>query len=210
MAKKININKDKKKVTRIRTKLPNTSAEVGVPERPNNIGPVPGYRSDMPERAYKLALLGVTDREMAAVLGLKNWAFEQYKRVYPQFTAAIKRGKLEADSEVVLALYKKAKGYSHPDTQIFVHRGEVITVPTVKHYPPDTGACAFWLKNRTRGTDNPWQDAIRHDINGTIQTQMTLNTKVDLSSLTDDELKILKELSPKLMTKAKENKKINE
>jgi hypothetical protein len=48
-------------------------------------------------------------------------------------------------------LYRRAIGYSHPETHICVVAGEVIQTPIVKHYPPDTAAAFIWLQNRRRG-----------------------------------------------------------
>ena len=31
---------------------------------------------------------------------------------------------------------------------MFCYEGQVIVEPTIKHYPPDTTAAIFWLKNR--------------------------------------------------------------
>ena len=39
-------------------------------------------------------------------------------------------------------------GYEHPEDKIFLHEGKPVIVPTVKHYPPDTTACIFWMKTR--------------------------------------------------------------
>ena len=39
-------------------------------------------------------------------------------------------------------------GYSHENEKIFCHQGAVTRVSTIEHYPPDTTAAIFWLKNR--------------------------------------------------------------
>ena len=51
-------------------------------------------------------------------------------------------------------------GYGHEDEVIRTisigdGMSEIIKTPTVKHYPPDTAACIFWLKNRQK---SKWRD----------------------------------------------------
>lgn len=53
-----------------------------------------------------------------------------------------------ADAEVADRLYQRALGYTHVEDDIRVCDGVIITTPTTRHYPPDTTACIFWLKNR--------------------------------------------------------------
>lgn len=59
------------------------------------------------------------------------------------------------DALEVEALYQKATGYQHPEDDIRIINGEVVKTQTVRHYPPDTAACIFWLKNRQ---PEKWQD----------------------------------------------------
>ncbi len=51
---------------------------------------------------------------------------------------------------VMDALYKRAVGYSHPDTHVATWNGEVILTEIEKHYPPDRGAGQEYL-DRTEG-----------------------------------------------------------
>lgn len=55
------------------------------------------------------------------------------------------------------ALFHRAKGYSHPAFKIFNANGAPLVVPYTEQYPPDTGADAFWLKNRR---PNEWRDRL--------------------------------------------------
>jgi hypothetical protein len=49
------------------------------------------------------------------------------------------------------ALYKKAVGYEHPAEKIFLSKdGQVVRVPYIQHYPPDTPALMYYLNNRQR------------------------------------------------------------
>ncbi len=49
-------------------------------------------------------------------------------------------------------------------------------VPTIKHYPPDTTACIFWLKNRQR---DKWRDRLDHEHSGEVKITKIETTIVD-------------------------------
>ena len=116
------------------------------------------YTDKYAEQAYKLALLGATNKEMADFFEVCEDTIYEWKKVFPDFSESIKKGKIKADSEIASKLYHRAKGYEHEETKVFCHEGEIVTYDVVKHYPPETGAIAFWLKNRQPKT---WRDS--HD-----------------------------------------------
>lgn len=97
------------------------------------------YKPEFVEQAKVLAHVGATMEEMAeffniAIDTLYNW---QYR--HPEFSEAIKDWKEGADKRVEASLYKKAMGYEKDG----------------RHYPPDTTAAIFWLKNRK---SKEWRD----------------------------------------------------
>lgn len=69
---------------------------------------------------------------------------------------------MEADAVIAQKLFHRAKGYEHPEDKIFNDSGKPLVVPTVKHYPPDTTAAIFWLKNRQ---PKKWRDKQEIDQN---------------------------------------------
>jgi transcriptional regulator with XRE-family HTH domain len=104
-----------------------------------------------------LATLGLTDEQIADVLGIATATLSDYKNKHPEFSEALKAGKAISDQKVVESLYKRATGYSHPETKVFCNEGEITTVNVVRHHPPDTTACIFWLKNRDKEN---WRDKV--------------------------------------------------
>jgi hypothetical protein len=76
---------------------------------------------------------------------------------------SIKKGKEQADAKVAESLFKRANGYTCPDVDIKVIDKEVVITKLKKHYPPDTIAAIFWLKNRQK--DN-WRDRTDITTNG--------------------------------------------
>lgn len=121
------------------------AAPVGRPE---------DYKPEYVKQAYKLSLLGLTDKELGDYFECCEATINNWKKRYPEFLASIKRGKESADSKVASRLYQRALGFEHDSEEIkVVSRGEgmgseVERVPVRKIYPPDTTAAIFWLKNR--------------------------------------------------------------
>lgn len=106
------------------------------------------FREIFVEQAYKLAILGAIDKELANFFNVAESTINLWKLKIPEFSESIKRSKMQADTEVAYRLYMRAKGYDHPETKVFCKDGKIITYEVIKHYPPETAAIAFWLKNR--------------------------------------------------------------
>jgi dGTP triphosphohydrolase len=120
-------------------------------EEPNQnpVGRPTKYRPDYhPVWAAKLAKLGATDEEIAGALDIAVATLYAWRNVHPEFLEALKGGKIMADAEVASKLFHRATGYEHPDVDIKVVDGQIVITDLVKHYPPDTTAAIFWLKNR--------------------------------------------------------------
>lgn len=141
------------------------------------------YKEEYAEQAKKLCLLGHIDAELAEFFGVTEQTINNWKSSHPKFFESIKEGKDMADANVAERLYQRAIGYSHPEDKIFNNNGKKMVVPTVKHYPPDTGAAFIWLKNRRSGLLSKggfkWKDKQEIEHSG----------KIGLADLTDQELK---------------------
>ena len=106
------------------------------------------YRDTYPEQARKLHLLGMTDEEVAEFFEVDKSTIYDWDKAHPEFADSRARGKIPADAKVAERLYHRALGYHHEDTHISTYEGNVTMTPIVKHYPPDTQAASWWLKNR--------------------------------------------------------------
>jgi hypothetical protein len=126
------------------------------------------YRPEFVEQVYKLALLGATDAQMADILGVTEQVIYDWDKKHPDFRQSRTRGKDAADANVAERLYKRAMGYEHEAVKIMQYEGEPVLVPYTEHYPPDTQAASWWLKNRH---PDKWKDKHEHDISGTLVIQ---------------------------------------
>lgn len=113
------------------------------------------YQEQYAEQAYKLCLLGAVDKELADFFEVSESTLNLWKLNHIGFSESIKRGKGLADANVASKLYHRATGYEHPDTDIKMYEGGIIETQIIKHYPPDTTAAIFWLKNRR---PKEWRD----------------------------------------------------
>lgn len=113
------------------------------------------FKPEFIEQARKLCMLGMTDKELADFFEVAESTLNLWKKDFPGFSESLKGGKTLADAEVAAKLHHRALGYSHPEDDIRVVNGQIVITPTIKHYPPDTTAGIFWLKNRQR---DKWRD----------------------------------------------------
>lgn len=118
------------------------------------------YRDEYAEQAFKLALLGMTDAEMASFFEVDERTVNRWKDDHPEFCQSITRGKENADGDVAEKLYRRAMGYSHEAVKIFQVDGAPLIVPYTEHYPPDTQAASLWLRNRQ---PRKWRDKVDHE-----------------------------------------------
>lgn len=121
------------------------------------------YREEYADWALKLTKLGATDKDMAEAFEVTEQTLNNWKQAHPEFFESIKKGKAIADAEVASKLFHRATGYEHPEDDIKSVNGEIVITPTVKHYPPDTTAAIFWLKNRR---PDLWRDKVESALTG--------------------------------------------
>jgi hypothetical protein len=130
------------------------------------------YKPEYARIAFRHALLGATDQDLAAAFAVTERTLTRWQKSHPDFLASIRSGKDEADAKVAECLFKRATGYDKPDTHFSTFKGEVIATPCTKHYPPEVAAMVFWLKNR-----KPQLFRDKPDVNITVNNE----TNVDMS-----------------------------
>lgn len=115
----------------------------------------------------------VIDEQICQLLGITRQTLDNWKKD-EKFFAAIRRGKKISNERVEKTLFERATGYTHPEEDIRVVRGEIKRTPILRHYPPETAAMTFWLKNRDK---EKWRDKQDIDIG---LSEETLNTVLSL------------------------------
>ena len=107
------------------------------------------------KRFEMLVRKGWTDQECADFFDISISQITLWKKNHPEFLISLKKWKESADYHVEKSLYERAMGYTHDAVKMFVVKNEVIQVPYKEHYPPDSTALIFWLKNRK---PQEWRD----------------------------------------------------
>ena len=135
------------------------------------------YRIEYADQALKLCLLGATDKELSD----SEQTLNKWKKDYPEFLESLKKGKNIADANVASRLYNRAIGYNCKATKFATSNGKITdSKEFIEHYPPDTTAAIFWLKNRQ---PEKWRDKKEVDAN--------VNLGDELESLTDEQLQAI-------------------
>jgi hypothetical protein len=121
------------------------------------------FQPEFIAQAEKLCKLGATDMEIADFFEVDVRTIYRWKAEHEGFCHALKSGKDQADERVERSLFARAIGYEHDDMDLRVVEGTVVQTPIRKHYPPDTTAAIFWLKNRRK---EEWRDKVQNEHTG--------------------------------------------
>lgn len=115
---------------------------------------------------------GLTEKDVAAKLGIHVTTLIKYKELYPEFREAMHLAKQAIISDTFAALLKRAKGYDYEEKKVYTRQEETADGPkqvtyteiTKKHEPPNVAACSLLLKNLDREhdwSDNPTMLAVK-------------------------------------------------
>lgn len=134
------------------------------------------HKEEYNKQAYKLCLLGATDKSLADFFDVSEVTINAWKNdTSTSFLKSLKEGKEEADSKVAESLYNRALGYSCKEDKILANPQDPenpIVVPTIKHYPPDATSAIFWLKNRNKAA---WRDKQEVEVSGEVGITFNLD-----------------------------------
>ena len=107
------------------------------------------------KRFEMLVRRGWTDQECADFFDVSINTITGWKEKHPEFMVSLKNWKESADFHVEKSLYERAMGYTHKAVKMFVVGGKIVQQEYLEHYPPDSTALIFWLKNRK---PSEWRD----------------------------------------------------
>ncbi len=150
-------------------------AEVGAPTK---------YDPEYVPMVEKMARLGLTDAQMADVLGVAMSTFSLWKTKYPDFSEANARGKPEVDDQVERSLLKRALGGFTVKETTRDKNGDVLKT-VEREVPADTTAILRWLFNRRA---DKWREKRDESpVGDTTPLAVTFPEMTDIKALLDQE-----------------------
>jgi hypothetical protein len=151
------------------------------------MGALGKYKEEFATFVEVYAAEGLLDYEIWEKLKITHNTFYEWKRNKKEFSDGLKRGRYVALQKVEGSLIKKALGYmvTEKTTEAKIESDgttKPLTVKfTEKHIVADTGAIAFFLKNKD---PEHWRDRQEYD-----HTTKGESFKYNLKGLTETELK---------------------
>lgn len=158
------------------------------------------YKEEYNEQAYKLCLLGATDKELADFFDVTETTINNWKNEYEVFFESIRNGKKIADMDVAHSLYQTTQDRTVIEQQAFkckevyyndegkrIESEKIEIVDVEKVIPADFRSQQFWLKNRKADS---WRDKT--------EVENTNKISFETSNLSDEEKEQLFEISLKL------------
>jgi hypothetical protein len=152
------------------------------------------WKPFMSEMVYKLALIGANPAQIADFLKVPPKTVQIWiNNDFPPFTDAYRRGSVETNMELVVALMKKAKGYHYTETTVRkdVDGNVIWQETTTKTAQPDSYAL---LKIAALRMPEQWREKNVTDVNinyqGELDIRLLTEQIKDVASFSDDELRV--------------------
>lgn len=171
------------------------------------------FKPDYNRMIFWLALAGLTEYEMANVIGVTDAVFAMWKQTRPDFMQALKLGRVESAGVAAHALYRVGIGYEHDAVKLIPNRvkiynkdtgklekeyTEVIHEPYTKKYPPNVTALLKFLAAKL---PEVWGDRTEVVHSGAV------SHSIDASKLTKKQLKTLRAIAQSGVKAEKTDKK---
>lgn len=108
------------------------------------------YKDDVKPHLDEIALLAetLTQKQIAETLGISEATLYSYKRKYPEFAQALKKGHFKVVKDLRSILIQRAKGGKYTEKKSIIKNGVVVSEEVYERYMlPDVAAINLALKN---------------------------------------------------------------
>lgn len=102
------------------------------------------------EKVKRCAESGMNNDQIAIAIGIASSTLYEYQKDWPEFSEALKAGKVDPDDEIEASLFLRAKGFSRKTIKQAIVDGGLVDVEEEKYFPPDPVSGIFWLCNRRK------------------------------------------------------------
>lgn len=113
-------------------------------------GKHPRYHKDFVAVFKELALLGMTEQEMADTLGINRTTIHRWKKKHEELSNTINGAKAIADARTAADLHSRTTWGIKRRQQVVMVKGIPEIVTLEEELPPDIRAASIWLANRQR------------------------------------------------------------
>lgn len=110
---------------------------------------------------------GLTYEQIAKNMGINRETLNRWKKLYPNISNALKKGRQVVIRELENALIKRAKGYEYEEIVHEQNENGLFVRKATKQMAPDTTALIFALKNMD---PEHWRDKRETQLSGNVQT----------------------------------------
>lgn len=150
------------------------------------------WNEDRPRQAYEMALCGLTNVQMAEIMGVSPDTVKYWIHTNKSgFADMVMKGKEVADMKVAENFYQNCLDRYVDEEEAHLYKGQVIKVKVKKFIQGDKWAQLKWLALRQRGV---WTESQKVEI---MQTSLSI-TKIDFSGLSMEELEFAKKIGLQL------------
>lgn len=127
---------------------------------------------------------GKTEYEAAEIMELSISTFKRWKKNYPEFLNAVKKGKEPVNYKIVNSMINAAIGFEYEEVKTYLStddKGKKVTriEKTKKYYPPNTEAGKFMLKNRMPESYRDKQEIDQTNKNIDIKDEQIINKVIE-------------------------------
>lgn len=133
---------------------------------------------------------GKTREEIGKIINVSPKTIWEWKNEDWEFSRSLKENAELATDLVEMATFKRATGYSHPETKVFCTEKGIFEHEVTKYYPPDTEAAKFWLSNK-RGA---YWKVRREEEHKVLLVKQEIAAKMSNEELTEQTKILLKEI----------------
>lgn len=108
------------------------------------------YKDDVQPHLEEIATLAetLTQKQIAETLGISETTLYSYKKKYPEFAKALKKGHFKVVKELRSTLIQRAKGGMYTEKKSVIKDGVTVAEEVYERYmPPDVAAINLCLKN---------------------------------------------------------------
>ena len=119
-------------------------------KKKKKIGRPSKFKEEFLEQAEEMAMLGLPDKDIALILGVKPLEITRWKVSHPAFDSAIVRGRAIGHKSMTKAMFDCGCGYEREEDIVSVDKktGKIYRETVTKYYPPNPICQHYYLGNR--------------------------------------------------------------